>query len=436
MKKLILILLFLAQSVYAAGVSFDLKSVGVPELVEVVIKGYLQRDFVMTPEVLTNGSKLSMSVKNLEREKVYGMLSDVLKGAGVQITERQGILYLEKSASAVDPVQPVASAAGGNQPVVNPSPFQTPYVNAMGQPFNVFGNQQNQLSYYQNGQAPKSVGFHKPRGKSMEFLSTVAKLAGAYVPENKGKGDVLVYAGDEETTARAKKLLEEVDVEAQTLSVKAALLEFTEGDNSSKSLSLALSVLGGKLGVNYQAGSPLTNAISWNGANLQAALGMIDGDRRFKYLAEPSLRVADGEEARFVVGSEVPVRASAVKDQGGNAVQSVEYKTAGVVVTVAPKVMKDSIRIRVGQQVSSFALTTTSNIDSPTILKREADTIVNVSDGELVILAGMDESTENQSRSGHFGFPAFFWGTEKNNSRSQLLLMLEVKKIKSQPMDI
>ena len=101
--------------------------------------------------------------------------------------------------------------------------------------------QQNQLSYYQNGQAPKSVAFHKPRGKSMEFLATVAKLAGAYVPENKGKGDVLVYAGDEETTARAKKLLEEVDIEAQTLSVRAALLEFTEGDNSSKSLSLALS---------------------------------------------------------------------------------------------------------------------------------------------------------------------------------------------------
>jgi general secretion pathway protein D len=306
----------------------------------------------------------------------------------------------------------------------------------MGQQFGMFGQQQNQLTYYQNGQAPKSVAFHKPRGKSMEFLATVAKLAGAYVPENKGKGDVLVYAGDEETTARAKRLLEEVDIEAQTLSVRAALLEFTEGDNSSKSLSLALSALGGKLGANYQAGSPLSNAITWNGVNIQAALGLIDGDRRFKYLAETSLRVADGEQARFVVGSEVPVRASAVKDQGGNAVQSVEYKTAGVVVTVEPKVMKDSIRIRVGQQVSSFALTTTSNIDSPTILKREADTVVNVMDGELVILAGMDEKTENQSRSGGWGFPALFWGAEKNNSRLQLLLMLEVKKIKPSPLEI
>lgn len=434
MKKLILTFLFSINTAIAAAVSFDLKGVGVPELVEVVVKGYLQRDYVMTPEVLSNGAKLSMSVKNMEREKVPGLLSEVLKGAGVAVNERAGILYLEKFVPVVE-ASPVPSVAGS---LPQSGQIQNPFgLNSMGQPFGMFGQQQqNQLTYYQNGQSPKSVGFHKPRGKSMEFLSTVAKLAGAYVPENKGKGDVLVYAGDEETTARAKKLLEEVDIEAQTLSIRAALLEFTEGDNSSKSLSLALSALGGKLAANYQAGSPLGNAISFNGVNIQAALGLIDGDRRFKYLAEPTLRVADGEEARFVVGSEVPVRASAVKDQGGNAVQSVEYKTAGVVVTVAPKVMKDSIRIRVGQQVSSFALTTTSNIDSPTILKREADTVVNVMDGELIILAGMDEKTENQSRSGGWGFPALFWGTEKNNSRSQLLLMLEVKKIKASPSEI
>ena len=433
MKKLILILFLSINTAFAAGVSFDLKGVGVPELVEVVVKGYLQRDYVMTPEVLANGAKLSMSVKNMEREKVPGLLSEVLKGAGVAVNERQGILYLEKLAVVVE-VSPVPSVAGS---VPQSGQLQNSFGNPLGQQFGMFGQQpQNQLTYYQNGQAPKSVGFHRPRGKSMEFLATVAKLAGAYVPENKGKGDVLVYAGDEEVTARAKKLLEEVDIEAQSLSVRAVLLEFTEGDSSSKSLSLALSALGGKLGVNYAAGSPLSNAISWNGVNIQAALGLIDGDRRFKYLAEPSLRVADGEQARFVVGSEVPVRASAVKDQGGNAVQSVEYKTAGVVVTVEPKVMKDSIRIRVGQQVSSFALTTTSNIDSPTILKREADTVVNVMDGELVVLAGMDEKTENQSRSGGWGFPAIFWGSEKNNSRSQLLLMLEVKKIKPQPAEI
>lgn len=422
MKKLILTLLFFSHSVLA-GVTLDLKSVGVVELVESVVKGTLQRDYVISSDVLANPAKLSMSVKNLDQKQVLPVLVEVLKGAGLALNDKGGILYLEKLVPVVESL-PVAQAVSALPGQTNPMGQMSPY----GLPGQMFG-QQNQLSYYQNGQIPKAVSFHKPRGKSMEFLATVAKLAGAYVPENKGKGDVLVYAGDDETVARAKKLLEEVDVEAQTVQIRAALLEFTEGDSSSKSLSLAISALGGKLGFNYDAGSPVANAIMFRGVNIQAALGLIDGDRRFKYLAEPSLRVADGEEARFVVGQDVPVRAAAVKDDGGNPVQSVEYKTAGVVVSVQPKVMKDSIRVRVAQQVSSFALTTTSNIDSPTILKREADTVVNVADGELVILAGMDEKTENQSRSGGWGFPALFWGSEKANSRSQLLLMLEVKKI-------
>lgn len=419
MKKLILIFLLVSHSAFA-GVSLDLKGVGVVELVESVVRGTLQRDYVISPDVLGTPAKLSMSVKNLEQKQVLTVLSEVLKGAGLALNDKGGILYLEKIAPAVE-----------LSPAAQPSPVQ-PNLLAQMSPFGQYGQmfgQQNQLSYYQNGQVPKAVSFHKPRGKSMEFLATVAKLAGAYVPENKGKGDVLVYAGDEETVARAKKLLEEVDVEAQTVQIRAALLEFTEGDTSSKSLSLAFSALGGKLGFNYDAGSPVANALTFRGVNIQAALGLIDGDRRFKYLAEPSMRVADGEEARFVVGQDVPVRAAAVKDEGGNPVQSVEYKTAGVVVTVQPKVMKEAIRVRVAQQVSSFALTTTSNIDSPTILKREADTVVNVSDGELIVLAGMDEKTENQSRSGGWGFPSLFWGSEKANSRSQLLLMLEVKKI-------
>lgn len=428
MKNLIIVLVLFANACYAAGVSFNLKSVGVVELSEVVIKGALSRDYVISPDVLGNPAKLTMSVTNLEKDKIIPFLTAILKGAGLQLVERAGIFYVEKLPAPSEVAQgvPVQVSPVNSVNSVNPYTGQPFMPGAFGQ----FGQQQNQLTYYQNGQAPKAVAFHKPRGKSMDFLATVAKLAGAYVPENKGKGDVLVFAGDDETIVRAKKLLEEVDIESQSLSVRAVLLEFTEGDSSSKSLSLALSLLGGKLGVNYAAGSPLSNAISWKGVDLQAALGMIDGDRRFKYLAEPTLRVADGEQARFVVGSEVPVRSSAVKDQGGQAVQSVEYKTAGVVVTVEPKVMKESIRVRVGQQVSSFALTKTSNIDSPTILKREADTVVNVSDGELVILAGMDETTENQSRSGGWGFPALFWGTEKSNARSQLLLMLEVKKVR------
>jgi hypothetical protein len=214
MKKLIIVLALCINVCYAAGVSFNLKSVGVVELSEVVIKGALARDYVIAPDVMGNPAKLTMSVTNLEKDKIVPFLTAILKGAGLQLVERSGIFYVEKLPAPSEVVQgvPVQASPVNSGNSVNPYIGQPFMPGAVGQ----FGQQQNQLSYYQNGQAPKAVAFHKPKGKSMEFLATVAKLAGAYVPENKGKGDVLVFAGDDETIARAKKLLEEVDVESQS----------------------------------------------------------------------------------------------------------------------------------------------------------------------------------------------------------------------------
>ena len=124
----------------------------------------------------------------------------------------------------------------------------------------------------------------------------------------------------------------------------------------------------------------------------------------------------------------MPTRAGAVIDKSGNPVQSIEYRTAGVVITVAPKVMQDSIMVKIGQQVSSFALTTTSGIDSPTILKREAETTVTTQDGELIVIAGMDESRETDSRDGLSFLPSFLRSKNEDKTRSQMLLLVEVQR--------
>ncbi len=418
MKRYFFLLAFITGNASAA-VGLEFRNIGVPELAESVIKGVLKRDYVIAPDVLQIPSKVTLSVRSIEPDAVFKVLGDVLRGAGASVRESGGIVYVEKLNPAVEAPSPV------------PTPVQNPYL-PYGQQPGFMGAQQNPLSYYSSGQAPKTVAFHKPIGKPLDFLASVAKVAGAFVPDVKGKGDVLVFAGDDETIERVKKILAEVDSKPQTLTVKAALLEFSTGDSSSRSLSLALSEIAKRFGMRIQLGSPGNNALSFTGANLSAVLGMIDGDRRFKYVAEPSLSVIDGEEARFTVGSDVPVRSSAVKDQGGNPVQSIEYRTAGVVITVAPKILDQSIRVRIAQQVSSFALTTTSGIDSPTILKREAETTVGVQDGELILIAGMDETRESDSTSSVPFLPSFLSSKERDKSRSQLLLMLEVSKARNQ----
>lgn len=405
MKKLLIVLAFVSQWATAQSVGLEFKGVTIPELSEAVIKGVLKSDYVMSPEVLTNSARLTLSIRSVQPGEVLPTLQNVLRTAGVDVVERAGVFYVQK-------VGPAAPA-----PVMEPSQLVQP-VRALSSPVDAI---------FTSG-APEEVAYHRPRGKSVEFLHAVAKMAGAVVPEQKGVQDVVIFGGSKATVAKVSKLLNEIDTARASLSVKAALIEFTEGETASRSFSIALAALGGRLGISMAA-QTLANAIQIKGTNLQAALSAIDGDRRFRYVAEPQLRVMDGETARFVVGSEVPTRGDVVTDKAGNAVQGIKYRTAGVVVTVAPKVYRDAVVLKVGQQISSFALTTTSGIDSPTMLKRESETTISAQDGELIVLAGMDETRESDSKGGLSFLPSWLRSSDSDKTRSQLLLMLEVKKL-------
>lgn len=426
--KRVIFLLFLWPCFVFAQVGLEFRSVAIPDLVEGVIRGVLKRDYVLSPEVLTNQQRVTMHVREVEPSRVLAVLQGVVSSAGVAIEDRGGVLYVEsrKNASALPP--DVAGAPGVQPPGIAGAfphgaiPGQLP-----GYP-NQFGLGQQQFAGMP-GVTPEELSFYRPRGKSVEFLSSIARVAGAYVPDMKaGKADVVVFGGKKETVDKIRKLFEEVDSPVQSVSIKAALVEFTDSDNSSRSFSVALDALGGKLGVNYKAGDALANSITWKVPALSMVLSAIDGDSRFKFIAEPSLAVMDGESARFVVGSEVPTRGTSQVDKNGNPVSSIEYRTAGVLVTVEPKIIRDRVHVKVGQQVSTFALNTTSNIDSPTILKREAETSVSVDDGELIVIAGMDESRETSSSSGLAFLPDFLRSKDSQRQRSQMLLMLEVRR--------
>lgn len=406
MKKLIF-LFFLLPSLSFSQVGFEFRSVAVSELIESVLKGILKRDYVISPEVVLNTSKLTLSLKNIEQEKVLSVLQSVVLQAGIEIEEKSGVLYVRQKTSSNAFVQP----SNG----VIPDQNQRIGVGSM-----LTGPQHV---------VPKELSFHRPRGKSVEFLSSVARVGGAYVPELKGKTDVVVFGGDRDVIERVQKLFDQIDLPAESVIVKAALVEYTEAKSDTRSFSLALSLFGSKFGAVYNAGSKLANALTLKSTPLSVVLSAIDGDSRFKYVAEPQLRVMNGEIAKFTVGSEVPTRGSTSVDKNGNPTQSIEYKSAGVIITIEPKVLKDVIHLKIGQQVSSFTLTNTSNIDSPTMLKREAETTVIAKDGEVIVLAGMDENRDSSSATGLSFLPSFLRSNDLQVGRTQMLLLLEAKRV-------
>mgnify|MGYP001278516044 CR=1 FL=1 len=102
------------------------------------------------------------------------------------------------------------------------------------------------------------------------------------------------------------------------------------------------------------------------------------------------------------------------------------YRSAGVQLTVEPRIFEELIVAKVSQEISSFAVTTTSGIDSPTMMKRSASTVIDLRPGEVVALAGLDETRETSTRSGLSWLP-FDFSRSGSNARSQILLFLQAE---------
>lgn len=405
-------------NVQAEVIALDYKQATVPEVVQSLVREVLRRDYVISPEVATLDKKISVQVRQIDTANVLGLLGDVLKTVQVEMIDRGGVLYLEREkppvpqpVQAVQPVQPAI-----NQPMNMGMYGMSPY-----------GNNQFSQGFQQALPIPEEIDSYMPKGKTVEFLQSVVRAAGCLVVDPKGRSDLVVFSGKKEAVEKARAILQKVDTAPVSVTVRAVLVEFTSTNAEGRSMSFALSALAGKLGVSLKAGTSLANALTFKNATLDAAVSVIESDSRFKYVAEPTVRVNDGETAKFTVGAEVPTRGAIVQDKIGNSQQSIDYKTAGVVLNIVPRVLDGMVTVQVGQQISSFALTTTSNIDSPTILKREASTTVSAKPGELIVIAGMDEDRSSTSSSGLPFFPSWLRSKNDEQSRSQLVLLLEVK---------
>ena len=137
-----------------------------------------------------------------------------------------------------------------------------------------------------------------------------------------------------------------------------------------------------------------------------------------------------GARGVFSVGQDVPVLGALSFPQGaGQAVQSVEYRSSGVIFDVRPSVKGEIIDLDITQQLSDFIKTTTGVNDSPTLTKRELKTTVGMQDGDVIVLGGLSENKDAANRDGPIFLPKFMHTRGHEKSNSEILLVLQVEKI-------
>ena len=118
-------------------------------------------------------------------------------------------------------------------------------------------------------------------------------------------------------------------------------------------------------------------------------------------LSMPNLITLDNEEARIIVGQNVPfitgqfTTAASAGAAGVNPFQTIERRDIGLSLRVRPQISEGgTVKMSIYQETSSIQQSTTSGLITS---KRSIDTNVLVDDGQIIVLGGLIEDTVNDT---------------------------------------
>ena len=164
--------------------------------------------------------------------------------------------------------------------------------------------------------------------------------------------------------------------------------------NGSTLIQGALSAL------NSATGGTLGGAIRLGGnAYLGAILNAVSQDNQSNLLSTPSVVTLDNQEAKLLVGQEVPVTTG--ERLGGNfdnAFRTVSRQNVGIQLEVKPQIGEGgSIKLFLRQEVSSIAGAVTNNSADLILNKREIQTTMTVDDGQIMAIGGLLDDNERRT---------------------------------------
>ncbi|MFM2275557.1 MAG: hypothetical protein RL211_1429 [Pseudomonadota bacterium] len=144
-------------------------------------------------------------------------------------------------------------------------------------------------------------------------------------------------------------------------------------------------------------------------------------------LSTPNLLTLDNEEAKIVIGQNVPFVTGQFTNTGSSAntvnpFQTIERKDVGLTLKVKPQISENgTVKMAIYQEISSVQASTANASNGPTTNKRTIESNVLVEDGAIVVLGGLlqDEYTGNQEKVPGLGDVPFFGNLFKSETRTR-----------------
>lgn len=151
-------------------------------------------------------------------------------------------------------------------------------------------------------------------------------------------------------------------------------------------------------------------------------------------LSTPTLLTLDNEEAKIIVGQNVPMPTGSYTNTGSsstsvNPFTTYERKDVGLTLRVKPQISEDgTIKMVIYQEVSSVVNGTATNSSGPITNKRAIESSVLVDDGAIVVLGGLleDQYSSTEDKVPVLGDVPVFGNLFKSRNRSYVKTNLMV----------
>ena len=140
-------------------------------------------------------------------------------------------------------------------------------------------------------------------------------------------------------------------------------------------------------------------AIRTGNAIFGAIVNAVRSDNQSNILSTPSIMTLDNQEARILVGQEIPITTGeALSDNFDNAFRTVQRQNVGITLEVRPQINAGgTIKLDLRQEVSSIAGPVSNDFQDLILNKRELETTITVDDGEIVGIGGLLDDNERRT---------------------------------------
>lgn len=222
-------------------------------------------------------------------------------------------------------------------------------------------------------------------------------------------GNRLIFTGSRNEYENIAQLLEQLDTPVAEVLVEVTIAEVVFADSTRYGVEFFLNTLGGDLQLGTRdgiglSGGGLSAVVNAGQLDLQAAASATNS--RINILSTPRIVARSGESAEVQIGSDVPIitsqRAANTQDSGSTDIlQSIQYRSTGVLLTVEPRVYSNNrIDLAITQEVSSADENPNQAIGSPIISNRRLTSAITLQDGQTAVLGGLISGTVNRGSSG------------------------------------